>query len=519
MDRRDFLKTGLAASAAIGLAPSLKGWVPQHNWHKYDFGPGPQVKDRLYQGPFPSYAPEDYFGEEPVVIQYTLPGKQLLNAYGMGLTTYISGDYGAPIVPGESLETTIDKLVRYPLGTKAYIRPNWRHLQKKEGVLEFDDYWKITLEKAAEYGKRVIFRVMLCNPDTLENALPDFVLKKVPLDRLKGEWKGDPSQPRFQHEHFQPRYNEYLIGYFEELQNLLAEQYNGSVVIECVDTNMFGFWGEGHAWPYEGHNFPNKKAAEDTFLKIYDIQQAAWTHVPLLTNVEPDHSGVGNSALVDRTIRDHNWLRRDTILVDTESIEQLCNRPSWCGAFVENAMIRGNASTYKFDSFGHPTGDDIIYHAMDAGANYYSLWSFHSICAENLEEYHRLYPEALDELASRIGYRVRPSYIWHGQDKEGLDYLIIGMVNDGIAGVPGVLRLTLFTDEGVICSGCLDAGYPEAGGGVRSGMMYLPKGMDWNNGSLRLKVELEVKGMLHPVPMAVAEPLNPDGSLTIRKTL
>ena len=34
MDRRDFLKTGLAASAAIGLAPSLKGWVPQHNWHK-----------------------------------------------------------------------------------------------------------------------------------------------------------------------------------------------------------------------------------------------------------------------------------------------------------------------------------------------------------------------------------------------------------------------------------------------------------------------------------------------------
>lgn len=518
MDRRDFLKAGLATTAAVALSPSLKGWVPQHNWHKYNFGPGPQVKDRLYQGPFPSYAPEDYFGQEPVVIQYTLPGKQLLNAFGMGLTTYVSGDYGAPRVPGESLETTIDKLFRYPLGTKAYIRPNWRHLQKKEGVLECDDFWKITMEKAAEYGKRVSFRVMLCNPDTLENALPDFVLKKVPLDRLKGEWKGDPSQPRFQHEHFQPRYNEYLIGYFEELQQLLAEQYNGSAVIECVDTNMFGFWGEGHAWPYEGHNFPNKRAAEETFLKIYEIQQNAWTKVPLLTNVEPDHSGVGNSALVDRTIRDHNWLRRDTILVDTESIEQLCNRPSWCAAFVENAMTRGDASTIKFDKFGRPTGDDIIYHAMDAGANYYSLWSFHSICAENLEAYHSRYPEALDELASRIGYRVRPSYIWHGQDKEGLDYLIIGMVNDGIAGVPGVLRLTLFTEDEVICSGCLDAGYPDVEG-VRAGMMYLPKGFDWNSGQLRLKVELEVKGVLYPVPMAVAEPLNPDGSLTIRKMI
>jgi hypothetical protein len=50
-------------------------------------------------------------------------------------------------------------------------------------------------------------------------------------------------------------------------------------------------------------------------------------------------------------------------------------------------------------------------------------------------------------------------------------------------------------------------------------MMYLPEGLDWNNGSLRLKVELEVKGMLHPVPMACAEPLNPDGSLTIRKMM
>ncbi|MBQ6300168.1 MAG: twin-arginine translocation signal domain-containing protein [Bacteroidales bacterium] len=517
MKRRDFLKVGLAAGAAAGLAPSLKAWVPQHNWHKYDFGPGPEVKDRLYQGPFPSYAPEDYFGEEPEVVQYTMPGKQLLNAFGMGMTTYISGDYGAPHVPGESLETTIDKLFRFPLGTKVHIRPNWRHIQKKAGKLDFDDYWKITFDKAAQYGKRVCFRVMLNNPDTLENALPDYVLKKVPLDHLKGEWKGDPSQPRFQHGHYQPRYNEYLIGYFEEIQHLLADRYNGSPLVEFVDTHMFGFWGEGHAWPYEGHNFANRKEAEDTFLRLYEIQQAAWTKVPLVTNVQPDHSGVGNSTLVDRSVRDHNWLRRDTILVDSESIEQLCNRPAWTAAFVECAMTRGDASTIKLDPYGRPTGDDVILHAKDAGANYYSLWSFHSICAENLEAYYRKYPEALDDLAGCIGYRVRPSFIWHGKDKEDLDFLIIGMTNDGIAGVPGVLRLTLFTDDGeVYVSGCLDAGYPDVEG-VRSGMMYLPKGFDWNCGRLRLKAELEVKGVRYQVPFAVAEPLNPDGSLTIKK--
>ena len=166
MERRDFLKTSLAATAAIGIAPALKGWIPSHNWEKYDFGSGPEVKDRLYQGPFPQYAPENFYGG--MVIQYTTPGKQLINCFGMGLTTYISGDLGAPHVAGESLETTIDKLFRFPLGTKVYIRPNWRHIQKRPGKLEFDDYWKITLDKAAQYGKRVGFRVMMNNPDILD---------------------------------------------------------------------------------------------------------------------------------------------------------------------------------------------------------------------------------------------------------------------------------------------------------------------------------------------------------------
>ena len=513
MKRREFIKTTAAAGAALGMAPVLKSWVPQHNWDGYDFGPGPEVKDRLYQGPIPSYNPEDYFGEEPEVVQYTMPGKQLLNCYGAGLMTYISGDYGAPVVPGEKLETTIDKLARYELGTKLYIRPNWRHIQKKAGRLDFDDYWKITLDKAAQYGKRVGFRVMISNPDTLEDALPDFVLKKVPLDKLPGEWKGDPSQPRFQHEHFQPRYNDYLMGWYEEMMNLLADKYNGSELIELVDTHHYGFWGEGHAWPYEGHNFKNRKEAEAKLLRMYEIQQKAWSKVPLCTNVQPDHSGVNNSEIVDRSMRDHNWLRRDTILVDTESIEQLANRPAWCAAFVECAMTRGPKPV--LDKYGRPTGDNVIRHAMDVGANYYSLWSFHSICAENLKSYYDAYPEMLDEIAGRIGYRVRPSFIWHGKDKEDLDFLVFGMQNDGIAGVPGVLRLTLFSEDGKVnISGCLDAGYPDAG--VRSAMMYLPEGTPWNNGYLRLKAEIEVKGQRYPVPFACAEPLNPDGSLTIK---
>ena len=48
-------------------------------------------------------------------------------------------------------------------------------------------------------------------------------------------------------------------------------------------------------------------------------------------------------------------------------------------------------------------------------------------------------------------------------------------------------------------------------------MITLPKGVSANSGRLKLKAEIEVKGVRYPVPFAVAEPLNPDGSLTIKK--
>ena len=518
MERREFLKAGLFATAAAGMTPALVSWIPSHNWEKYDFGSGPEVKDRLYQGPFPQYAPEDFFGGS--VVQYTTPGKQLINCFGMGLTSYIAGDLGAPNIPGESLETSIDKLFRLPMATKVYIRPNWKHIQKRPGKLEFDDYWKITFDKAAQYGKRVGFRIMVNNPDILENALPDFVAKKVPMRKLKGEWKGDAANPRYQHDHLQPQYDDpYFIEAFTEMQQMLAEQYNGSPLIEYMDTNMYGFWGEGHTWPYDGNNFESDQKAEETFLRIFDIQSKCWDKVPLLTNTQPDFSRVGNSAIVDKTIRTHNWLRTDTIFIENEQIEALANRPAWIGAAVECGISDGTEASMAYDNAGIPRNEAVISHVKDVGANYFSLWNWHHINADNILRYYKKFPAGLDDMASCIGFRVRPSWIWVSEDDAGNTRLIFGMVNDGIACVPGVLRLTLFTDDGSVnISGCLDPGYPKTRG-VRQAMMVLPKGVDWNSGALKLKAELEVKGVRYPIPFAIAQKLNPDGSLTIKANL
>lgn len=91
--------------------------------------------------------------------------------------------------------------------------------------------------------------------------------------------------------------------------------------------------------------------------------------------------------------------------------------------------------------------------------------------------------------------------------------MVLGMVNDGIAPVPGVLCLTVYNDDrSVQVSGCLDPGYPKPRG-VRQAQLILPKGVDWKG--LKVKAEIEVKHKLYPVEWACREKVNENGSLTL----
>ena len=92
--------------------------------------------------------------------------------------------------------------------------------------------------------------------------------------------------------------------------------------------------------------------------------------------------------------------------------------------------------------------------------------------------------------------------------------LVVGLANDGITPVPGVLRLSAVSeDKKINVSGGIDPGYPKPAG-VHQAMLMLPPGAQWEG--LRLKAELEVKGVRHPVRWACRQKLNSDGSLTLR---
>ncbi|MBV8051088.1 MAG: hypothetical protein JOZ80_07865 [Acidobacteriaceae bacterium] len=521
MQRRDFLKASVALAAAAEFGTGkAQGFVPAHNWGKYDFGSGPTVTDRLNQGPFAQYPPDASIPTDDVVMT-TTPSDDVVPNYGKGLITYITADMGIDEIKSDNTSQAIQDLVQFPLGQQLYIRPTWREVQPRPGRLELPEYLKLVFDLAKKNNKRIGMRIQMSAPDyTHEPALPDFVLDRVPkVDLVLSEKENQKAAERYlknPHARYQPRFDDpHFQQAFKELVGLLAAEFNGNPGIEFIDTFMYGFWGEGHTWPFANNPFPDYQTAERTWISMLELQLNAFTKTPLLTNTQPDYSRVGNSELLDRTVRSNNWIRSDTIFIENEQIEALSNRPPWIAALLEQPLP-GKPPDPGASQEGISPAENMIAHVIDVGANYWSLWNFHQINPKTLMSYYEAYPTWFDRINRRIGYRVRPSMIWSYEDT-GYVGLIIGLVNDGIAGVPGVLRVTLESQEGkALKSGCLDPGYPLPGK-IRQAQIVLPPGIQWKG--LKLRAEIEVKGMRYPVRWACHQKLNEDGSLTLRPNL
>ena len=451
MDRRSFLKSAAATGLAVGLLKaSANASIPEHNWDKYDWGSGPPVPDRLYQGPFPQYGPGAVVPDSDVSM-ITSPSRDIVTNYGMGLVAYVSDDTGPLHVPGQTQEQTLEDLVKLPFVQKIYLRPNWREVQKQPGRLDFPEWWKITFDLARRYDKRIGFRVQLENPDVPDPGMPDFLLNKVPYVKLKGEWKGNPAEMRYKKDNRVPRYDHPAYqAAFRELNELLAAEFNGHPQIEFMDTMMYGFWGEGHTWPYEGNPFPSQLVAEQTWaVHVRDCNSNTGPKSRWPRTRSPTSAMSATPIMLDRTMRTGNWLRTDTIFIENTQIEALSYRPPWAAAICEVGFTTGDPKELQIDEDGITYNEQIISHAADVGVNYLSVWSWHNQSARSISSYYEKFPGPIDEMARQIGYRIRPSFIWTFK-RDGANGLVMGLANDGIAPVPGVLRLTVFSEDNKI---------------------------------------------------------------------
>jgi hypothetical protein len=541
MRRRDFVKKGaLLAGASSLLRPQMFADVPDHLWEGYPFG-SPQVANRLDQGPFGIDQDQGWF-----TIFSTQASREHIRNFGAGLVGYTWEENGPALgvqCGRETLEQSVEKMASLPFVDVLYIRCDWRDVQTGPGKLTLSPVWDITFDAAKRHNLGVGFRIQLSSPNIQPQKLsmPDFLHHKVPVVNIGHKSKEhqagfDFREPRYDSPEFQKA--------FAELNNLLSAKYGDNQQLEYMDLMMYGFWGEGHTNDIPGP-FPDFLTAEKTFMRMTQLQIDTWKKTPLAVNTQPDISNSGNRQVQDLAVRSGCWLRSDSLIMDEPiQIEELAHRPPWLATVLEDGANRhyvlsdyadeeqaclNNLPANMLAFVGHdkevqPTDDyprriggpinrpyreSAGFHALDIGTSYFGLWTE----ADNIRPYYEKYPDSLQAMEQRLGYRVRPSLIWQRKRYDTME-LILGIVNDGVAGVPGVLGIYAESMDGSVrLGGNLDAGQPYAGQ-FRQASIILPKGMDGQQ--IKLRAELEVKGVKRPVRWACQHPTNPDGSLTIR---
>jgi len=502
LGRRGFLRLAGTGGLAAGMSrPALAG-VPQSRRGRE----ASSAPDRLDQGPFTIDQDAGWF-----TIATSTPSEAPIRNVGLGLIGYTWEENGPALAVREgraSLESEIARMASLPFVDVLYIRCDWRHVQQQPGRLDLAPVWSATLDAAAKAGLRVAFRVQLSNPETQPRtlALPDFLHGTVPVVPLRSP---APGRPAF----VEPRYDDpAFVRAFHELNDLLAARFDGDPAIEFMDLMMYGFWGEGHTsdWP---HPFADDRTAERTFLAMTAWQLESWKKTPLVVNTQPDISRVGNDAVRQLAIDAGCWLRSDSITLDEPiQIEQLSGRPPRLAVVMEDGYhrrYRTDLPDYSIDAAGIDVIEHQLLHVLDLGGNYWSLWTE----ADNLRRYFESRPAALDALRRRIGYRVRPSWIWQ-RKRDGAPELVVSFANDGVAGVPGTLRVSVETREGrELAAGTLDPGHPHAGR-LRQASFRLPAGLEGTE--VRLRASVEIRGVTHPVQWATRQPLDEANAFVVR---
>ena len=452
--------------------------------------PPSSAADRLDQGPFEIEQDDGW-----MTIASANPSSQPVRNPGLGLVGYTWEESGPSIAARKGLETLeqhVDRLSRLPFVDVLYIRCDWKHVQSRPGALNMHPVWRLTLDAAKSRGLRVAFRVQLSNPNSPDGpiAMPDFVKAKVPLVKIGTDRANGGST-----ELYEPRYDDPAFqAAFRDLNELLARQFDGDPLIEWVDLMQYGFWGEGHTSNL--HNpFPDFATAEKTFVEMTDLQLSAWKKTPLAVNTQPDISGVGNRKVIDMAMHAGAWLRSDSVIVEEPvQVDMLANRPPWLAVVMEDGYDR------RYELSMRPRLERTLRHALELGANYWSLWTE----SANLEKFFGANPQLLQPLQSRIGYRVRPAWVWQ-RKRRGANELVMAVYNDGVAGVPGQLSVNVTTPDGRFrTSGTLDPGYPHAGR-LRECAVTLPRELEGQK--VRIEAAIEVRpGVRKAVRWAIDAP-------------
>lgn len=124
----------------------------------------------------------------------------------------------------------------------SYIRYTWRELEPSPGVFAFDQI-DSELAAAEQRGGRFAFRVMAVCTTCGVDSLP------VDVSASPRSWSAQWGTGRTR----LPDWNDAdFLNRWRALITALGTRYDGDPRLAYVDVGIYGNWGEGHDWPFQG---------------------------------------------------------------------------------------------------------------------------------------------------------------------------------------------------------------------------------------------------------------------------
>ena len=301
-------------------------------------------------------------------------------------------------------------------------------------------------------------------------------------------------------EKFYPSYDDAYLDYWQNLLELLGERFDNDPLVEFTDISGYGRYGE---WQHgKWSPFENDTEAFRVGKRLVDDHLKAFSKTPAVMVINIDRCEHGP---LEKTIPYANekgcWRRRNYTLGPFLS--------SWDFRFHRQGRTPGTAFILEqgfFPELVDPTIQRPIYAidqylqiALDYEANFLSL-GFNPWHAKYL---HDINYNSLEYAAQKLGYRIRPAVVWFGEKLDSsTNYISVGLVNDGVAQVPGIIKINLYDNDALLARSTLEPGQPFAGTMVYP-ELDLPQSYDYKGKDVELRLSVLMRGKEYPVKWAV----------------
>jgi len=441
---------------------------------------------------------------------------------GMGVSGYVYSDHMYKAFSNEERNRVIklppleldrqsfERFVNLPCIDNLYIRYDWKDVQKQRGKLFIPDAWKWLLEASEKTGKRWSFRVMNCNKESMTpNSLPDFLQGKL---KMVSYWNGTDS--RGPETKYFPEYSEDYLNYWGELVAMLGEEFDNHPLLEYADISGYGFWGEMHHFAQYKPNELQKnyqpgipEQVEAIIDRLIKDHLKAFPKTPAVLNLHAAEYKAGIRAFEEGLC----WPRRDSFEWGFSTTEVRVAQGLMPGSAMVWEVLRPGMTFSKDSEIKPDSLFPIPQRYFDISANYASMgfnpWD--AIWAsENCQSIYQL-------LQQKIGYRLRPSIVWHRKLHNKTE-IALGLRNDGCVAPPGQITIEALFENGKKAELKLPLGEP-APGAMK--IYTLPFHGDISDFESEKKVELtmklQMKGKSAPVQWAVKNSLS-DNNLSLK---